>query len=1185
MGEVYEAFDHARQTRVAVKTLSDLDPEKLLALKHEFRSLANVNHPNLVSFYELVLENGRWLLSMEYVVGMDLLSYVRPNGACDIAKLKLALPQIIQGISAIHRAGLLHRDLKPSNVLVTPDDRVVVLDFGLATQIHPAAFESPGDDLAGTVAYMSPEHATSQALTEASDWYALGVMLFESLSGRLPFSGSALSILADKNRLDPPPLESVVPEAPAYLAKLTNGLLRRDVTTRLTGMDALRVLDDPAVQRGTAPTAPAKRLFVGREGELAVLHNAFRSMTDAPRMVSVHGPSGIGKSALISHFLGDIAGDAMILAGRCYERESVPYKAFDSAFDRLARQLDQLDEAELRAVIPRDAGALIQVFPVFSRIQLMAAARAAVNTAIEPTELRRRAFAGIRQLFRALAERQRLVLYIDDLQWADLDSAALLREMLRPPAAPRVLLIGSWRRGLESKSAFLEAMQGESFRSLALDVQDLPVGPLSAAETQALATAIASDGGTSFGGRIEAALRESGGNPYFLRELIAGGSEQVSPERQLTLDDVLRIRVAGLPDDARRVLEIVCLAGGALHEDDLRRAAGLDRADQKTLPLLRAQNMVQAVADEIEPYHDRVRETVVASLDREVRRSHHAALADALRSSSASRDAEGLAVHLEALGERDEAGRLYAMAAERARTALAFVRAAELFAKALALSSVSADQRRRLQAKVAEALGNAGRVKQAAQMYREAARGSVGAEAIELARHESTWFITAGYIAEGRSALQRFLPAAGLHLPPPRLLTLNLLAIELRLALRGVSFTERRESRIPREVLNRVDYAFDATRAFLQTDTPTGVYFTNRNLLMALGAGEPARIARVLALKLITAQGFRSPFGARQVRRMYPLFDTLCADADNPYTRGVHAWVRAYEGFFSSDYQAMHRHMLAAETTFREECTGVVWERTTSANYALVALAHLGRVSEIMDRAEDLVREGAEREEANMIHSLGVHARPFAFMGRDDPSRAHEILDAARDAWSYSYTLQMAATAFVKTWVYLYEGRASEAWTFVSGEWPQLRRHNFLRLHQLWNWVTHARAQAALAMQGDAGQNRRWLAVAEKAASSLERDDVSAASPGIGRLIRAGIEARRGNPAASIALLRQALAVFDDLQMVAFAGVTRRRLAQMLGGDSGATLLAEADASMREVGILNPERMTCALANGFEQLS
>src|SRR5262249_11247924 len=162
--------------------------------------------------------------------------WVRPGGVLDEARLRTAFPQLLRAVMAIHGAGKLHRDLKPSNVLVTPGGRVVVLDFGLAADLDDAGVgQTLADDVfSGTPAYMAPEQAAGQA-TAASDFYALGVMLFEALTGKLPFGGRPHEMASNKRRRDAPSAASLCPGVPPDLDAICRALLRREPTARLEG--------------------------------------------------------------------------------------------------------------------------------------------------------------------------------------------------------------------------------------------------------------------------------------------------------------------------------------------------------------------------------------------------------------------------------------------------------------------------------------------------------------------------------------------------------------------------------------------------------------------------------------------------------------------------------------------------------------------------------------------------------------------------------------------------------------------------------------------------------------------------------------------------------------------------------------------------------------------------------------
>src|SRR5712692_4017011 len=147
----------------------------------------------------------------------------------------------------------------------------------------------------------------------------------------------------------------------------------------------------------------------------------------------------MGKTALVRNFLDHIKREAnvMMLQGRCYERESVPYKALDGVVDNLSKHLTSMRQRRVAALLPRDVLALARVFPVMLQVDAIFNARAARPETADLFTLRRQAFGALRELLARIAKRQPLVIYIDDLQWADADSTFLLEDLLRPPDAPK----------------------------------------------------------------------------------------------------------------------------------------------------------------------------------------------------------------------------------------------------------------------------------------------------------------------------------------------------------------------------------------------------------------------------------------------------------------------------------------------------------------------------------------------------------------------------------------------------------------------------------------------------------------------------------------------------------------------------------------------------------------------------
>ncbi|RME45352.1 MAG: hypothetical protein D6795_16660, partial [Deltaproteobacteria bacterium] len=451
-----------------------------------------------------------------------------------IGEVREIFAQLARGIAALHEHRILHRDIKPSNILVTPEGRVVLLDFGLIAELSGEETRSKRkSSLIGTLWYMSPEQTARHPLSEASDWYSMGVILYEVLTGVHPFRDLSLHALLYNRPVPPPPLD-LVPHLPPELSALAIGLLALDPSRRPKFPEIMTALLATAAggRRAGAGRRGKKTPFVGRSEIVARLHEHFEeARKGAGRLVVLHGTSGIGKTALLTRFLEEIRRrpDTLILEGRCFERERLPFKTLDGVIDRLSLALDALSPLERHTLFPEDIGSLSRLFPVLRRLPVIAEDTGMAEIP-DARELRRRGFAALKTLLFRLARRRGIVVAIDDLQWGDVDSLLFLLESLLPPDPVPMLLLLVHRTEERDRSPALGQLL--RFRKdFPLSAVEIELPPLSEEEAVRLVEEHLGEGKGIDAARL---VRESRGSPFFLHEFLrdieeGGGRKEGMP--------------------------------------------------------------------------------------------------------------------------------------------------------------------------------------------------------------------------------------------------------------------------------------------------------------------------------------------------------------------------------------------------------------------------------------------------------------------------------------------------------------------------------------------------------------------------------------------------------------------------------------------------------------------------------
>ena len=371
--------------------------------------------------------------------------------------------------------------------------------------------------------------------------------------------------------------------------------------------------------------------------------------------VLLHGVSGMGKTTLARTFLDELkekTRNAVVLQGRCYERESVLYKALDGVVDSLSKHLATLRRAKAEAFMPRNRAALSRVFPVMLQVDAIFEARARHPESIDLFTLRRKAFGALRELLTRIAKRQPLVIYVDDLQWADADSIFLLEDLLRPPDAPPLLLIASFRSEDIEEKPFLKQLLMQAGTDTC---REIFIGPLPGGEARELTRSLFAAAKLSGELFIESIVNEAGGSPFLIEQLTHYGMmNEGAATAGISLATMLEERITQLAAGARQFLNVLAVARRPVNEAVAFGAAGVSGDSLSLLTTLRAAQFVRSSGAEygVEMYHDRIGETLASLLDESERKQIHRRLAQAIEARGLD-DPESLYQDYLGAGEND----------------------------------------------------------------------------------------------------------------------------------------------------------------------------------------------------------------------------------------------------------------------------------------------------------------------------------------------------------------------------------------------------------------------------------------------------------------------------------------------------------------------------------------------------
>jgi tetratricopeptide (TPR) repeat protein len=560
-------------------------------LLREGRALGRLgDHPNIVTVYDIGDEAGRPYIVCQYVQGgsvAELLNHSEGRRLPLVQAMQIAL-QVCHALAHAHRAGIVHRDLKPSNIWLTQEGTVKLGDFGLALRMFSSEISVRGM-LVGTAAYISPEQGEGRPAGPASDLYALGIVLYEMLTGRPPFRGDNLvGIIWQHVNTAPVAPSWHNPEVPAQVESLILQLLAKSPAERPSGAAAVAqtlaavagstvAMAERVVQHATSLARMASGIFVGREAELQRLRSALQEAWEGKgRLLMLVGEPGSGKTRTTEQLITYARlHDFQVLQGRCYEGEGAP--AFWPWVQMIRSYLEACDPAELSSEIS-GAAAMAEIVPeIRGRMGVLE-----VPPPLEPAQARFRLFESITAFLKNASRAKPLLLILDDLHWADAPSLLLLVFLAREFRSSRMAVIGTFRDIALGRHHPLARTLGDLARHGA--GERIQLGGLSEADVARFIEI--STGTTPSPSLVKSVYAQTEGNPFFVSETIKllvsegrlTGKGEASTSGMLMpqgVREVIGRRLDHLSEDCNEALATAAILGSEFSLKVLQRVSDL----------------------------------------------------------------------------------------------------------------------------------------------------------------------------------------------------------------------------------------------------------------------------------------------------------------------------------------------------------------------------------------------------------------------------------------------------------------------------------------------------------------------------------------------------------------------------------------------------------------------------------
>lgn len=706
MGTVHRAFDSMLERQVAVKLVTgyQLETEGRARLLQEAKSIAQLNHPNIVTVYDAGEMDKAPFIVMELIEGESL--HTRPPK--DLKDLVRIASQICQALEHAHERGIVHRDLKPENVLIDAEGSAKLMDFGIARSM--ASRMTQEGLIEGTVFYMAPELALGKEYDGRADLYALGVMLYELTTGELPFQhGDPVALISQHVNAPVVPPRAKSPEIPPGLDRLIVRLMQKDPQSRPSSAAEVRqvlmrpgILDASVVEQEQLSTIDriVRGRMIGREAEFARARELWYAAVEGDsQILLVSGEPGVGKTRLLREIItqSEVMG-AQVLGSASYAEGGPPYSPFKQILREVLPKASR-NGFNLPEFVLAD---LLSLAPEF-RVQYP---EIPPNPSEDPKSDQYRLFESFFIFLATLCQHSPLLVYLDDAHWADSGSLGLFRHMARQLGSQPIMLLATYRE--------VELDEARPLQEVLLDLSReqrttrIKLNRLTMEQTRELLASFFQEEITpEF---LEGIYRETDGNPFFIEEVCKAlvesgklyfedGSWHRPDMSELGIPQSVRVaiqsRIGKLSPETQEVLNQAAVLGRefefetlllATEADEDSLIVALEEAERAQLIEERSENGQLVFAFS----HALIPSTLVEGLRILQRRRLHRRAAAALE----RRDAENftaLGMHMLEAGQTEKGVDYLLLAGDQARSLYAHQEAIDNYLQALDFAKETED--------------------------------------------------------------------------------------------------------------------------------------------------------------------------------------------------------------------------------------------------------------------------------------------------------------------------------------------------------------------------------------------------------------------------------------------------------------------------------------------------------------